>query len=156
MTVVARRIIAEPVRTASETWKTIVDLLAPEADNIAREELLAVIGVASSLIAAEAMKDAPIVAYGAGPRVRIYCLYGEAAILGENANEAKLTATPINGEWAMSLPCPMDDLEWVQAALKRRSTRITARDMSTSTDDEKGTEAIGKSASVNVEAFLRS
>lgn len=34
----------------------------------------------------------------------------------------------MKGDWRVSLPCPMDDLGWVQAALKKHSTRITARD----------------------------
>lgn len=156
MTIIARRIIAEPVRSASETWEIIVDLLAPEAGNKAREELLTATGVASSLVAAEAMKDAPIVVYGSGPRVRIYCLYGEEAIVGENANESKLTTSPVDGDWAMSLPCPEEDLEWVQTALKKRSVRITAREMSTPVDDDNKANASEKSASINVEAFLRS
>ena len=156
MTVIARRIIAEPIRSASETWKTIVNLLAPEMDNTAREELLVVIGVASSLIAAEAMRDAPIVVYGSGPRVRIHCLYGEDAVVGEDANESKLTASPVSGDWAMSLPCPQDDLEWVQAALKKRATRITARDMSSPVDTDNKANAGEKSASINVETFLHS
>ncbi len=156
MTVIARRIIAEPVRLASETWKTIVDLLAPEADNKARDELLAVIGVASSLIAAEAMKNVPIVAHGSGPRVRIYCLYGEDAIIGEAANESKLAASPVSGDWAMSLPCPEEDLKWVQTALKTQSVRITARDMSAVGDDDKSNNAGEKSARINGEAFFRS
>ena len=155
MTVMARHVIAEPVRSASETWNVIVDLLAPEPDHKARNELLGVIGVASSLIAAEAMRDAPLVVYGAGPRVRIYCLYGESAILGEEANESSLTVSAVNGDWAMSLPCPSEDLEWVQAALKKRSTRITARELNTSVDDNR-LNVVGKSADLNVEAFLRS
>lgn len=83
MTTLARHIISEPVRTASETWKIIVDLLASNSDSLARSELLSVVGVASSLIASEAAKDSPIVVYGSGPRIRIYCLYGEDAIVGD-------------------------------------------------------------------------
>jgi hypothetical protein len=156
VTTIARRIIAEPIRTASETWMIIVDLLAPEADNEAREELLAVIGVASSLIAEEVAKDVPIVVYGSGPRVHIYCLYGENAIEGGDKNESQFTTSPVKGDWAMSLPCLDDELEWVQAALKKRSSRITARELNAPErdNDEKGTNE--KSTNINLEAFLRS
>lgn len=137
MTVIARHIISEPVRLATQTWTTIVDLLAPEADHKAREELLVVTGIVSSLIASEIMNNSPIVVYGAGPRVRIYCLYGDDAMTGENANEDKLVSSPVDGDWAMSLPAPESDLEWVQAALKKKSTRVTARDMNTDVEDKR-------------------
>ncbi len=157
MAVVARRVIAEPMRSASATWEVIVNLLTSEANNEARKELLAVGGIASSLVAAEAMKDAPIVAYGSGPRVRIYCLYGEDAIVGEAANESQLTASPVSNEnWSVSLPCPEDDLEWVTSALKKRSARVTARDMKLPVDDDNKLNTGEKSARINVEAFLRS
>lgn len=155
MTVIARRIVAEPVRSASETWKAIVDLLAPEADNQGRVELMAILGVASSIIAVEAVKDAPIVVFGSGSRVRVYCLYGEDAIVGEDANESQLPATPINGDWSMSLPCPENELEWIQAALKKHSTRISAREMSSPVEDDSGKGANNRVANINLEAFLR-
>lgn len=155
MTVTARRIIAEPVRSASDTWKVIVDLLAPEADNPGRRELVAVLGIASSLIASEAVKDAPIVVFGSGPRIRVYCLYGEDAIVGEDASESPLPTTPINGDWNISLPCPEDELEWVKTALKKHSSRITARELNSPVEDDEGKSTNSKGSSVNLEAFLR-
>lgn len=155
MTVVARRIISEPVRLATVTWITIVDLLAPEADNKARAELLSIKGIASLLIASEAMKDAPIVVYGAGTRVRVYCLYGDDALTGENANEDKLISSPVDGDWKMSLPASESDLKWVQAALKEKSTCITARDLNTKVE-EMSESTSSKSTSINREAFFRS
>ena len=156
MTVIARRIVSEPVRLATATWTTIVDLLAPEADQTARAELLAIKGIACSLIASEAMKDAPIVVYGAGARVRIYCLYGDDALTGENANEDKLVSSPVDGDWKMSLPASESDLEWVQAALKEKSTRITARDLNTEVEEMSEESTNSKSVSINREAFFRS
>lgn len=157
MTTIARRIISDPARLATATWTIIVDLLAPAEDNTARAELLSVTGIASSLISSEAMKDAPIVVYGSGPRVRIYCLYGEDAITGENANETKLVSSPVTreGDWAMSLPCPKSELEWVQKALKNKSTRITARDLNTSVEDETRESTNAKSVTIDREAFFR-
>jgi hypothetical protein len=35
---------------------------------------------------------------------------------------------PLNGDWRVSLPCLKDDLSWAQGALKKHSTRITARE----------------------------
>ncbi len=158
MTVVARKVGATPSRPAAEAWQVIVDLLAPAAST-ARDELLSIEGIASSLIASQAMKDAPIVIYGSGPRVRIYCLYDEEAIEGEQANEQKLATCPTENDWAMSLPAPSEDINWVQSSLKKRSSRITARDMTeplvTESSDE-GAERKGTSAVIDPEAFFRS
>ena len=129
MTVIVRRIIATPGRSASEAWNVIINLLAPDTGNEARKELLNIAGVASCLIAEETMDVAAIVVFGDGPRVRIYCIYGDDAISGESANEASLPDSPMEGDWRMSLPCAPEDLGWVQATLKKHSSRITARDL---------------------------
>lgn len=158
MTVVARRIKATPARPASEAWQVVVDLLAPTASE-ARDELLRVEGIASSLIASQAMKDAPIVVYGSGPRVRIYCLYDEDAIEGEQANEQSLASCPTEGDWSLSLPSPPEDLKWVQDSLKKRSSKVTARDMAEPVATGSADEASGRKATdavINPEAFFRS
>ena len=80
-------------------------------------ELLAVDGLAASIIADQAPKDAAIVVTCDGPRTRIYCLYDDDAIDGSDANEDALGFDPLKGDWRMSLPCLADDLAWVQAAL---------------------------------------
>ena len=46
-----------------------------------------------------------------------------------DANEEALGFDPLKGDWRVSLPCLADDLAWVQGALKKHSTRITARDL---------------------------
>lgn len=156
-TVIVRRIAANPTRTASEVWNTITDLLAPQ-DSSARSELEKVGSLAMSLVAAEAMRESPIVVYGVGPRLRIYCLYDDAAILGEDASEDALTWCPTDGDWAMSLPCPSEDLSWIEPALARLSSRVTVRDLSeavpvgSNNDANRSNAAIGP---VDEEAFLR-
>lgn len=156
MTVVARRIAATPARSASEAWHVLVNLVAP-SDGAARKELQGIEGIASCVIAEEAMKSDACVVRGSGPRLRVYCLYNEDAITGEDANEAALTFCPTEGDWQMSLPCPADDLAWVQQSLKERSTHVVAREVGTAVDDEESNEpAAAKGAVVNREAFLRS
>jgi hypothetical protein len=158
MTIVAKRIVATPARSAIEAWTVIVDLLAPHTGSDARKELESVSGVVSNLIADEAFANEPGVVYGSGPRVRLYCLYGEAAISGDRANEFALAFNPTEGDWRMSLPCPADDLDWVRKALKKQSSRITARDMEEGV--EEGANSEGHKASVGFEidreAFLSS
>ena len=90
-------------------------------------ELLAVAGIAASIIAEQTPKNEAIVVTCDGPRTRIYCTYDDDAIDGSGANEDALGFDPLKGDWRMSLPCPKDDLAWVQAALKKHGGRITAR-----------------------------
>jgi hypothetical protein len=155
MTVVSRKFISVPERTATATWKAISDLLAGDAQSDAGRELAAVSGIACSLITREAMTS-PIVVFGSGPRVRIYCLYNEDAIEGDDASESALAFNPTAGSWKMSLPCPAEDLEWVQNALLGKSTRITARDMETAVEEvgkDAGSEAAREA--VDMEAFFK-
>ena len=156
-TVIVRRIAATHARSAAQAWTVIADLVSPQG-SAARQELNRAAGIAMSLIAAEAMRDSPIVVHGTGPRLRVYCLYDDEAILGEGASEDALSWCPTEGDWAMSLPCPAEDLSWVQAALARASARITARDQEeaalseTQPQTRKAHDELGP---VDVKAFLR-
>lgn len=155
MTVVARRLASIPARLASETWLRVVQLVAP-TNTAAQDELRRVTGIASSLITREAMKESPIVLAGDGPRIRLYCVYGEKAIEGESVNESSLPGSPAESDdWAMSLPCPADDLPWVQASLRRHSSRVSARDMAETIPPETEKEESDSQASINLESFLR-
>ena len=158
MTTVARRTFSStPQRDSHQTWTAIVDLLTRGNTGAARSELLAVAGVAASVIADQAPKDAPIVVTCDGPRTRIYCLYDDDAIDGADATEDPLGFDPLKGDWRLSLPCLAEDLAWVQGALKQHSNRVTARDLATavSTDDstDKGME---QSLVFDPEGFLGS
>jgi len=137
-TVASRTFRSTPFRDASQTWSAIVELLTQGKGGEVRSELFAVAGVASSVIADQAPKDAPIVVTCDGPRTRIYCVFDDNAIEGAEGNENALGFDPLKGDWSISLPCEKDDLFWVQGALKKHSVRITARDLATdlSGDDE--------------------
>jgi hypothetical protein len=126
-TVASRTFASTPKRGADATWTAIVALLTQGKDSPAVQELLAVAGIAASTIADQAPKDHPIVVTCDGPRTRIYCIYDDDAVEGSEVNEAPLAFDPLNGDWHVSLPCTEDDLAWVQGALKKQSTRITAR-----------------------------
>ena len=128
-TVVKRVVRGSPHRDSVETWDFIVDLLTQGRSGTKRDELLSVAGVANSILTEMAPKDAAIIVECKGPRTRIYCLYDEDAIDGSDAKEDALGFDPLEGEWFISLPCPKEDLAWVERALKAKSTRITARDM---------------------------
>jgi hypothetical protein len=157
MTVVSRRVLATPARSASAAWNVIVELVT-KPGSAARQELLDIEGVASCLIADESLKADPCVIFGSGPRLRVYCLHDEDAIVGEKASEAALTFTPTEGEWHMSLPCSAEDLAWVEQSLKKRSTHVTAREAGTAVGDEatSASASAAPAAVINREAFLRS
>jgi hypothetical protein len=90
-----------------------------------------------------------------GPRTRIYCLYDEEAIEGDDAKEETLSYDPLNGDWSISIPCPRDDLEWAQRSLKSRSGRITARDMSQTLGEEEASAVkLQDGLKLNVDRFL--
>lgn len=130
MSTVRRTFISCPSRSAHDTWTAIVDLLTKSCSVAIRDELLSVSGEATSIISDQAPASAPIVVTGDGPRTRIYCLYDDDALDGSDANESALGFDPLIGDWGVSLPCQAEDLDWVQAALKRKTSRIVARDMS--------------------------
>jgi hypothetical protein len=158
MTTVARRTFSStPQRDAHQTWISIVDLLMQGKTNAARRELVAVAGVAASVIADQAPKDAPIVVTCDGPRTRIYCTYDDDAIDGSDTNEDPLGFDPLNGDWRLSLPCQAEDLDWVEGALKKHSSRITARDLNAAVSTDNSASAAKEQALVlDLKGFLGS
>lgn len=57
----------------------------------------------------------------------------------------------------MSLPCPADDLPWVQEALKKRSMHVSARDLATGIEvEEPEGDENRSSVMVDTEVFFRS
>jgi hypothetical protein len=121
VTVIARRFRANPNRTASQTWDAVTSLVCGDDDE-AKAEFSRVAGVAASLIADEAPRKYPIVVVGTGPRLRVYCLYDEDAIDGEDAKEDTLSWSPTKAGWKAYLPCPTADVSWVSVALSSKGT----------------------------------
>lgn len=156
MSTVARRTFrSTPHRDARATWTAIADLLTQGRAGV-RGELMAVAGVAASVIADQAPREAAIIVTCDGPRTRIYCLYDDDAIDGDDANEDTLGFDPLKGDWRISLPCLADDLAWVQGALNRHSTRITARDSAetTTADENSSSDAKGQALVLDPKGFL--
>ena len=61
--------------------------LISEPGSAVRKELEAVSVIASCLITDETPKRPPIMVAGVGPHLRIYCLYDEDALSGEEADD---------------------------------------------------------------------
>jgi hypothetical protein len=155
-TVASRSFKSTPQRDAAETWRAIAALLTQGKAGAEHDELLAVTGIAASLIADQAPKNAAIVVTCDGPRTRIYCLYDDDAIDGSDANEAGLGFDPLQGDWRVSLPCPAEDLAWVQSALEAKGSRITARDKTATLAVEKAEGAGASSLTIDLKGFLGS
>jgi hypothetical protein len=159
-TIIARRISATPQRLSSDVWTLITGLLAPQDDKITKADFAAVAGIGSFLIENEALKDAPLVVWGAGPRVRVYCLYGDDAITSEDANESPLSESPTLGNWQISLPAHADDIDWIRKSLTAKGVaRITVRELSDPVpDDQEGNpkaQSRDQSWQINEEVFRR-
>jgi len=155
-TVVSRTFRSTPHRNALATWHAIVELLTHGKTGEARTALLAVGGIAASVIADQVPKDAAIVVTCDGPRTRVYCRYDDDAVDGSDANEDSLGFDPLKGDWRLSLPCAADELGWVQAALKKHSSRITARDLAEAATLEATTAAKAQTLTLDPKGFLGS
>lgn len=155
--VLARRVASTPVRTAAQTWAKIVAIIAPDPQSPAREELAKGAAVACAAIASEAIKDAPIVIWGGGPRVRVYCLFDEDAITQDGVNEDTLPKSPTEGDWRISIPCQAEDVAWSRSNLAT-SSRISARGVDDEIEEEAEASATVANAplSINLAEFLKS
>ena len=152
----SRVIRSSPHRDALDTWKTVVDLLTQGRTGSDRTELLGVAGTAASVISDHASKDAAIVVTCDGPRTRIYTLHDDDAIDGSDAKEDALGYNPLKGDWKVSLPCPADDLDWVNNSLKKHSSRITARDSAENVGSETAKAAASPALVLDPKGFLGS
>ena len=155
-TVLARRVASTPVRTAVETWACIVEIIAPDPESPARKDLAKVAGTACAAIASEATKEAPMVIWGGGPRVRVYCLFDEDAITQDGLNEDALPKSPTEGDWRMSIPFLAEDVAWSGTSLAAASSRISARSVDDDIADEEPLAASATPLSINLAEFLKS
>jgi len=155
-TVLARRVASTPVRTASQTWSKITEILAPDPASAVHAELRKAAGVACASISSEATRDAAIIVWGAGPRVRVYCVFDDDAITGEDVSEDALPRSPTDGDWRMSIPCLPEDVPWSSNRLASVSTRISARAMDEDVEDEEtAAKAAAPPLTVNLAEFLK-
>jgi hypothetical protein len=156
-TVLARRVASTPVRTAAQTWEKIVEIIAPDPQSPARKELAKATGVACASIASEAPKDAAMVVWGGGPRVRVYCVFDDDAITQDGLNEDALPKSPTEGAWQMSIPCLPEDVKWSSESLAAVSNKISVRSVDEEVADDDSNATTSKSSmSINPAEFLRS
>ena len=152
MSTIARKIAATPKRTSAETWQVICELLYPSEDSD-KKTLESISGVAAAIISDQAPEEDPFVVTGNGPRLRIYCLYGEDALSGENSNEEPLVTSPFSENWHLYIPCKSGDISWVNNLLSSVSSNVTVyevgKDLNLS-EENKNSQAL----SINMEGFV--
>jgi hypothetical protein len=123
---VRRDISSIPLRSASDSWQCIIDLVTgPGSRDV--EQLKRASGVMGSIITDEHPAHRAIVIEGVGAQLRMYLRYGMAAI-EEGVTVDSLTWNPTDGDWTMHVPCDEENIEWVRKSLAA-CTRIKVFDV---------------------------
>jgi hypothetical protein len=149
MSTVARRFLASPARLSSDTWKAISALIC-QTNGSASAEFEKVAGLASCILNDGVFADNPVVVKNEGPRLRVYCLYGEDAMSGEDQNEDSLTWKPTEKEWHVFLPCVADEFEETAKSLKGKSAKFSVYNIDKGIPDD---EVASKSDGTKSEAL---
>ncbi len=149
MSTVARRFVGSPVRLSSDTWKAISALIC-QTNLTASGEFERVAGVASCILNDGVFAENPVVVKNAGPRLRVYCLYGEDATSGEDKNEDALSWKPTEKEWHVFLPCVADEFDETAKSLKGKSTKFSVYNIDKGVPDD---EVASKSDGTEAEAI---
>src|SRR5262245_54730584 len=114
---IRRDLSSIPHRSASETWRRIVDLITGAGSKDV-DQLERAAGLMASIITDEHPAARAILLEGVGPQLRIYCRYGLKAVEEGSAVDA-LTWNPTDGDWAMHVPCDDENIAWVRATLAK-------------------------------------
>jgi len=134
---VRRDVSSIPLRSAEETWNTIVDLVTG-TETIDRDQLLAVRAVIASLIADELYADHPLTWSGVGARLVVYLRYGADAIQ-EGAEVDGLSWNPTAGDWHLRVPCDAENLAWAREQLHEKAPRVELHEPGASEGDSEST-----------------
>jgi hypothetical protein len=152
---IRRDVASIPARSAKETWRAITDLVTG-TDSVDCDQLDAAASIMESLIADELPASAPIVFKGAGPRVVIYCLYGDEA-LEAGLDIDQLIDRPTAGEWRATAPCETEDADWMNNSLRTRAPRISVHDGAKEPEEEEtGNVARDGAFTIDWEALRKS
>jgi hypothetical protein len=160
MSTVARRFLASPARLSSDTWTAITKLVCKGQAN-ATSEFGKVSGIASALLNDELFKLHPFVVKNKGPRLRVYCIYGQDAIAGEGKNEDTLSWNPVADDWHAYIPCSQEEFKEVSALLKSKSANFSIYNIDKGLPDEsaesesKNKTANAQTTTVDWEAFKK-
>jgi len=135
MSVISRTVISNPERTSVETWTKITEIICALNSEV-KVEFDKVSNIAASLLSEELTKDYPIIMKGAGSQLRIYCIYGDDAISGEDASEDLLSWDITAKAWKIYLPCSTEQLQWYDNALTELNDKFKVYDTKNGIDKE--------------------
>lgn len=145
---VRRDVSSIPYRSASETWRQIVELVTGAGSNDANQ-LTGAAGVMASIIADEHPAERAIMVEGVGPQLRIYCRFGAKAV-EEGSKLDSLTWNPTAGDWTMHVPCDAENIAWVKSALSQTSPRIRVFDVAEADRADDDVMQVGAKSTGNV------
>ncbi len=160
MSTVARRVLASPARLSSATWEAITKLVC-KGQAPATAEFGKVSGIASALLNDELFKSHPLVVKNKGPRLKVYCIYGQDAIAGEGKNEDALSWDPVASDWHAYIPCSPEEFKEIGKLVKSKSSKFSVYDIDEGLSDEdqatddKKAAANTEAAGVDWEAFKK-
>ena len=147
---VRRDVSAIPLRSAGQTWETIINLVSgPDSRDI--HQLRNAAGVMGSIITDEHPAVSAMMIEGVGPQLRIYCRYGMKAVEEGDAVDS-LTWNPTAGDWTMHVPCDAENIDWVKASLSKSSPRVKVFDVAEADraeEEEDGVAAKGSGVVVD-------
>lgn len=123
LSVSVRKVVACPERTASEVWDFITEMLCHSSQEAA-QQFKDVKGGVSSVISDEILENSAIVIKGTGPIVRIYCLYGDDAISGEDKKEEPINWELFKDGWKVYIPCIEEEIDSLKKYLEKKSNRF--------------------------------
>lgn len=147
---VRRDISSIPLRSASQTWQRIIELITgPGSEDV--QQLKNAAGVMGSIITDEHPARRAIILEGVGPQVRIYLRYGMKA-LEEGDEVDSLTWNPTKGDWMMHVPCDEENMAWVKKSLAA-CARIRVFDVAEAdrAEDEEESSAAKAASSIVVD-----
>lgn len=136
---IRRDVSSIPLRSAEETWDTIVDLVTG-TETVDRDQLLAAKAVIASLIADELYAEHPFTWSGVGSRLVVYLRYGAEAI-EEGHDVNGLSWTPTAGDWHLRVPCDAENLAWAREELHEKAPRVELHELGSSEGDVESTSS---------------
>ncbi len=135
---IRRDVSSIPLRSAEETWDTIVDLVTG-SESVDRDQLLAARAVIASLIADELYADHPLTWSGVGSRLVVYLRYRADAIQ-EGGDVDELLWNPTAGDWHLRVPCDAENLAWAREEIQEKAPRIELHEPGESESDSESPE----------------
>lgn len=129
---IKRMVNALPARSSLDVWEIVVDLVTNDESTDAGC-LDSISGIVASVITDEFPKENPIVFFGVGPRLVIYCQYDASSMDEENIDS--LSWNPTAGDWSLAIPSDAKNLEWIRKACRQVSGRIQVYDIAKGFED---------------------